>query len=85
MVQAVVLEFVLLGAAVAAVAVPLGWVGGAAVVASLADGAPLPGGAVPLAAFLGTVAAMAAVGAVLVAWLPRRDVMRRLRSGTLSA
>ncbi|WP_041813181.1 ABC transporter permease [Azospirillum baldaniorum] len=55
MVQAVVLEFVLLGAAVAAVAVPLGWAGGAAVVASLADGAPLPGGAVPLAAFLGTV------------------------------
>lgn len=85
MVQAVVLEFVLLGAAVAAVAVPLGWAGGAAVVASLADGAPLPGGAVPLAAFLGTVAAMAAVGAVLVAWLPRRNVMRRLHSDALSA
>lgn len=85
MMQAVVLEFAVLGAAVAAVAVPLGWAGGAAVVASLADGAPLPGGAVPLAAFLGTVAAMAAVGAVLVAWLPRRDVMRRLRSDALSA
>lgn len=85
MVQAVVLEFVLLGAAVAAVAVPLGWAGGAAVVAGLAEGAPLPGGTVPLAAFLGTVAAMAAVGAALVACLPRRDVMRRLRSDTLSA
>ncbi|WP_114856743.1 ABC transporter permease [Azospirillum brasilense] len=85
MIQAVVLEFVLLGAAVAAVAVPLGWLGGAAVVAGLADGAPLPGGAVPLAAFLGTVAAMAAAGAMLVAWLPRRNMMRRLRSDTLSA
>ncbi|MBK3777961.1 FtsX-like permease family protein [Azospirillum brasilense] len=85
MVQAVVLEFTILGAAVAAVAVPLGWVGGATVVASLADGAPLPGSAVPLAVFVGTIAAMAAVGAVLVARLPRRDVMRRLRSDALSA
>ena len=85
MVQAVVLEFTILGTAVAAVAVPLGWVGGATVVASLADGAPLPGGAVPLAVFVGTIAAMAAVGAVLVARLPRRDVMRRLRSNALSA
>lgn len=84
MIQAVVLEFVLLGAAVAAVAVPLGWIVGAAVVAGLADGAPLPGGAVPLAAFLGTVAAMAAAGAALVAFLPGKDMMRRLRSGGLS-
>lgn len=84
MVQAVVLEFALLGAGVAAVAVPLGWLGGAAVVAGLADGAPRPGWTIPLVAFLGTVAAMAAVGAALVTSLPRKDAMRRLQSGGLS-
>ena len=82
---AVVLEFALLGAAVAAVAVPLGWLGGVAVVAGLTDGGSMPGGAIPLAAFLGTVAAMALAGAALVTALPRRDVMRWLRSGALSA
>ncbi|MDQ2104124.1 ABC transporter permease, partial [Azospirillum isscasi] len=85
MVRAVVLEFVLLGAAVATVAVPLGWLGGAAVIAGLAEDAPLPGAAIPLAAFLGAVAAMAAAGAALVACLPRKDVMRHLHSGGLSA
>ena len=76
--QAMVLEFTLLGAAVAAVAVPLGWLGGTAVVASVTDASGIPGGAFAVAAFLATILAMALAGAVLVAGLRRSGVLRHL-------
>ncbi len=78
--QATVLEFTLLGAAVAAVAVPLGWLGGTAVVASVTSGSELPGGSFAMAAFLTTIVAMATAGAVLVAGLRRSGALRHLRS-----
>ena len=81
--QAVVLEFALLGAAVAAVAVPLGWLGGAAVVASVTGAGGTAGGAIAVAAFLATIVAMAAAGAVLVVSLRRSDLLRQLRGGAL--
>jgi len=76
---AVILEFALLGAAVAAVAVPLGWLGGTAVVTSVTSTGGTPGGTIAVAAFLTTVVAMAVVGAVLAASLRRSDVLRQLR------
>ena len=81
--QAVVLEFTLLGAAVAAVAVPLGWLGGTAVVASVTGAGAASGGSMAVAAFLTTIVAMAATGAVLVACLRRKDVLRPLRGSPL--
>ncbi len=81
--QAVVLEFSLLGAAVAAVAAPLGWLGGTAVVASVTGANATPGGSIAVAAFLATIAAMAAAGAALVAGLRRQDVLRQLRGNAL--
>ncbi|WP_035692501.1 ABC transporter permease [Azospirillum halopraeferens] len=77
-----VLEFTLLGAAVALVAAPLGWLGGAAVaVAVSGPGSPLPGPGVPAAAAAATVAAMAAVGAGVAAALGRGSVRHALRGG----
>ncbi|MBP2314400.1 ABC transporter permease [Azospirillum soli] len=81
--QAVVLEFTLLGAAVAAVAVPLGWLGGTAVVVSVTGAGTTPGGAIPVAVFLLTIVAMATAGAMLVASLRRRDVLRQLGGNAL--
>ncbi len=72
-----------LGAAVAAVAVPLGWLGGMAVVASVTGAGDTPGIWIAVAAFLTTIAAMATAGAVLVACLRRNGVLRQLRGSTL--
>lgn len=81
--QAVVLEFFLLGAIVAAVAVPLGWLVGTAVVASVIGAGAPTGGSIAVTAFLTTVLAMATAGAVLVASLRRRDMLRQLRGNAL--
>ncbi|MBP2230942.1 putative ABC transport system permease protein [Azospirillum agricola] len=80
---AVVLEFSLLGAAVAAVAAPLGWLGGTAVVAGVTDAGSAAGGMVAVAAFLAAPVGMAAAGAGLAAGLRGTDALRRLRGNAL--